>query len=168
MCCVCESVLGGQDNLLLFAIIFRDSGNFLIIAVVAGKRICLALYMVPFNFSFFRNFHSAQAGETCVCVFPASTRAKSVSRYTDSPASMSDCCCVLIDQIRHITYTYIEPSIMPLPPACFFHSNCELLILDFISHLTVKRRQRMLKIHFELTISLQLTFSVSTLMNSCS
>lgn len=104
VCCVCESVLGGQDNLLLFAIIFRDSGNFLIIAVVAGKCICLALYMVPFNFSFFRNFHSAQAGETCVCVFPASTRAKSISRYTDSPASMSDCCCVLIDQIRHITY----------------------------------------------------------------
>lgn len=155
--------------MLLFAIIFRDSGNFLIIAVVAGKCICLALYMVPFNFSFFRNFHSAQAGETCVCVFPASTRAKSVSRYTDSPASMSDYCCVLIDQIRHITYIY-RTFINAPPPAAsfFFHSNCELLILDFISHLTVKRRQRMLKIHFELTISLQLTFSVSTLMNSCS
>lgn len=118
--------------------------------------------MVPFNFSFFRNFHSAQAGETtvCVCVCFSSQHSCQVCFTIYSywfPCLNVRHCCLLTDQIR-----YIEPSVMPPPSLSFYHSNCELLILDFISHLTVK-----LKIHIELTISLQLTFSVSTLMNSC-
>lgn len=78
--------------------------------------------MVPFNFSFFRNFHSAQAGETSVCACVLFQPALVPSLFHDIlvliPLPMSDCCCLLTDQIR-----YIEPSVMP-PPANIRIVNC--------------------------------------------